>query len=333
VAALDLPADIPPDMAWREQSIFKADFENIMAQIQHMDAQIAQKEAERSRLQKLILAQKDLIAVQQERVGMRDSLLPSGAGTRSSAIDAQESLRYQTTILVGYEGDLITTGQVLQVLRAERDKLRSGFIADQSAKRTDALKQVDELGQKLIRGEVRWAHMTIRSPSTGFVHGLAIQTPGQVVSAGQEIGRIVPTEGQLEIEVYLPNTDIGFVKEGQSVAIKLDAFPFTRYGVIEGQLVRIGRDAIPEPEARQMETEGVMRSSDGRMPGGGQRVQNLVFPMTIVPTQSFIRVDERDVPLAPGMAVSVEVKTGKRKLIDYFLSPVRADTDSAFRER
>jgi hemolysin D len=154
-----------------------------------------------------------------------------------------------------------------------------------------------------------------------------------VVSAGQEIGRIVPTEGQLEIEVYLPNKDIGFVKEGQSVAIKLDAFPFTRYGVIEGQLVRIGRDAIPEPEARQMETEGVMRSSDGRMPGGGQRVQNLVFPMTIVPTQSFIRVDERDVPLAPGMAVSVEVKTGKRKLIDYFLSPVRADTDSAFRER
>ena len=332
-ADLDLPADIPSEIALRERSLYRAEIGSMAAQLAHIDAQLAQKTIDRQRLENVIAAQQELIAVMRERVDMRNSLVPSGAGTKASLIDAQESMRYQTTVLVGYEGDFRSTTQTLHVLQAERTKLISAFVAEQGSKRIEALRQVDELSQRLARNEARLARMVIRSPSAGFVHGLSVQSPGQVVGAGQEIGRIVPADGQLEIEVYLPNKDIGFVQEGQDVAIKLDAFPFTRYGLISAHVTRIGRDAIPEPDARQAEADGVVRSNDARATAGGQRMQNLVFPVIVAPTQASIHVDERDVLLAPGMAVTAEIKTGKRKLIDYFLSPVRSDAGDAFRER
>lgn len=97
--------------------------------------------------------------------------------------------------------------------------------------------------------------MTIKSPINGTVQTSAITTVGQGGMAGSEPMRVVPENAALEIEAYLPNQDIGFVAPGQLAVIKVQAFPFTRYGVIEGKVTRVATDAIPEPDAQQLERQ------------------------------------------------------------------------------
>jgi hemolysin D len=102
----------------------------------------------------------------------------------------------------------------------------------------------------LIKASKRSQAMTITSPIDGVVQTSAITTVGQVVSAGTELMRIVPSNSTLEIEAYLPNRDIGFVSAGQPAVIKVEAFPFTRFGIIEGKVTRVATDAIPDPMRR-----------------------------------------------------------------------------------
>jgi hemolysin D len=113
----------------------------------------------------------------------------------------------------------------------------------------------------------------------------------------------------LEVEALLENKDIGFVEEGQRVEVKIDAFPFTKYGTIDGELIDISNDAVMD------ETKG------------------LVFKTQVALARSVIQVSKRQVDLTPGMSVTVEVKTGKRRVIEYFLAPLLRYKQESIRER
>ncbi|MBB3444219.1 HlyD family type I secretion membrane fusion protein [Rhizobium sp. BK379] len=175
--------------------------------------------------------------------------------------------------------------------------------------------------------------MTIKSPINGTVQTSAITTVGQGVMAGSELMRVVPENAALEIEAYLPNQDIGFVAPGQLAVIKVQAFPFTRYGVIEGKVTRVATDAIPEPDAQQLEGQPDKQLQSSMPIGNAQRVQNVVFPITVVPDVGAINVDGISEPLSPGMAVSVEVKTGSLRILEYLFSPIAEVQSEAMRER
>ena len=124
--------------------------------------------------------------------------------------------------------------------------------------------------------------MTLRAPLSGIIQASSVTTVGQVLTSGEEIMRIVPEDAALEIEAYMPNQDIGFVKEGQDAVVKIESFPFTRYGTINARVTRIGRDAIPQPEAEQTEINGA-KATKSTNSGTAQRIQNLVFPVTLKP--------------------------------------------------
>ena len=144
--------------------------------------------------------------------------------------------------------------------------------------------------------------------------------------------RIVPQGDKLEIEAYLPNKDIGFVREGQLVAIKVESFPFTRYGMLSGTVTHIARDAIPQPEAAQIEGNPA-RPGENQMFAGAQRTQNLVFPITIAVEKPELVVDGRRIPMSAGMTVTAEIKTGSRRIIEYLFSPLVEVGSEAMRER
>lgn len=330
--AVDWPADIPEAIRQRENAVLQADLRHLAGQLATLDAQIVQKHAERDRLADTIERQDALIATQQERVDMRTKLLRTDAGTRSGVIDATESLHYQRTVLAGQRGQLIEAERAIETLRAERDKVVGATLADNATRRADAARQVDEITPRLAKARLRVERMTLRSPVTGTVQSSAVTSIGQVLTAGQEAMRVVPGDGGLEIEVYLQNKDIGFVHEGQAATIKVEAFPFTRYGTLEATVVRVATDAIPDPDARQAEADPT-RIGDSRLVGAGQRVQNLVFPVVLHTKQSAIMAEGKPVPLGPGMAVTAEIKTGERRLIDYVLSPLTETTSTAGRER
>ncbi|WP_293853705.1 HlyD family type I secretion periplasmic adaptor subunit [uncultured Alsobacter sp.] len=326
------PADLPPPIRQREEAVLEAELASLGAQMRSLDAQRAQKDAEVARLTETIARQEDLVDALGQRVQMRQSLLSKDAGTRGGLIDAQESLLTQLTVLAGQRGQLNESRRAAETLAAERDRTLRQFRAEQATKRSEASRQADELAPRLAKARLRVERMVLRSPVKGTVQASSVTSVGQVLTVGQEAMRVVPDLEALELEVYLPNKDAGFVREGQSASIKVDAFPFTRYGTLDATVVRVATDAIPEPDARVSEADPT-RGGEGRLVGAGQRVQNLVYPVVLRTGATGFTVDGQLLPLTPGMAIVAEIKTGKRRLIDYVLSPLVEVTSTAGRER
>ena len=136
------------------------------------------------------------------------------------------------------------------------------------------------------------------SPVDGTVQQLAVHTIGGVVPAAQPLMLIVPQEEQVEVEAMVENKDIGFVKEGQTAAVKVDAFQYTKYGLIPARVIHISRDAVKDEK------------------------RGLLYKVKVVLDKSSILVDGRDIKLSAGMSVNVDIKTGDRRVIEYVLSPL-----------
>jgi len=165
------------------------------------------------------------------------------------------------------------------------------------------------LTQELKKAEQRNRLMALIAPVDGTVQQLAIHTQGGVVTEAQPLMVIVPSDEPVEVEAMLENKDIGFVRPGQEVEIKVETFTFTKYGVVHGVVTSISNDAI----------------EDERL--------GLVYSARIQLKENSVQVGGNHIALSPGMAVRAEVKTDKRKVIDYFLSPLRQYADESLDER
>ena len=331
-AMLIWPAFIPLEVQTREEQVAKADLIQLHAQILSLDAQRDQKKAERERLTNTISAQEALIVILSERVDMRQALQNSASGTKASLIDAQETLAYQKTFLATERGQLIEAERGIDALTAEINRTLQNFIAENISKASESKRLADEAHPRREKIQVRIDNLTLRAPVSGVVQASSAVNSGQVLIAGQEVMRIVPDGLTLEAEAYLPNKDIGFVHEGQHASIKIEAFPFTRYGTIEATVLRVGQDAIPLPEAIASESNPG-QSTDPKGPLTAQRVQNLYYPIVLKLERSSITSGDKEITLSPGMAVTAEIKTGERRLLDYFLSPLREVSSQAIKER
>ena len=342
IRAADTPIMQALDIEWgegvleatrlREAEVGLADLRNLLRQVQALDAQGEQKRAERQRLLNTIQAQERLIQTLQERVDMRASLLRTDSGTRASVLDAMETLHNQMTILEGQRGQVVEADRAIDSLFAERNKIVANFISDNTMRANDADRQSIDFEQRLLKAHAKRDRMTLRSPSGGIVHAMSVTSLGQVLQPGQEVLRVIPQHGEIEIEVYVENKDIGFIHEGQDAYLKIEAFPFTRYGIIEARVLRVGKDAIPEPDARQIEGDP-SKPAETRAMAGAQHVQSLVFPVTLKTDQKAIFAEGRSIPLSAGMAVTAEIKTGQRRIIDYLLSPIQEVNSEALHER
>lgn len=329
---IDWPDDVPVETRAREQRVLEGDLSQLKTAVQSFDAQIVEKRAEEKRLEDTVVSQEVLIETLKKRVAMRTALVARKAIAQASLIDAQETLQSQQTALVTQKGQLVEARANIEVLMKERDKAFGNFIADNAQKFSEAGRQIDDLEQKFSKAHAKTGHMTLASPIAGTVLGLSVTSRNQVVAPSEELMRIVPDDAGLEIECYAQNKDIGFIQTGQKAVIKIESFPFTRYGSIDGHVVRVARDAIPEPDAQTVEGNPAKAPKSNYF-GGAQRTQNLVFPVTVTPDRRIMNVDGQEIPLSPGMAVSVEIKTGKRRILEYLFSPLVETASRAMRER
>ncbi len=325
--------DIPAANRLREEKVLAGDLGQLIAVIEGLDAQMHQKEAEREHLVATVRSQNELIATLKERVDMRSSLVKSGFGAKSALIDATETLQYQQTMVQTQKGQLDQAIANLGVLAKERQKAVASFIADHGQKLAEAQRQADDFEQRLAKARLKSGRLALTSPIDGVVLGLTVTTQGQVIASGDEIMRIVPADAELEIECYLANKDVGFVKPGQTAVVKVESFPFTRYGTLSAQVRRVARDAIPEPDAQVAEGDPYRGNRNSKFFAGAQRTQNLVFPVTLIPDKYGMLINGETVPLTPGMAVTIEVATGSRRIIEYVFSPLVEVASQAMMER
>lgn len=159
------------------------------------------------------------------------------------------------------------------------------------------------------KADQRQSLQRIVAPVDGVVQQLQVHTIGGVVEPAQQLMQVVPDGAAVEIEAKILNKDIGFVREGQDAVIKMEAFPFTRYGTLDGQVTEVSDDAIEDEK------------------------QGLLFTARIAVPDARLQVDDKILPLSPGMLASVEIKTGSRTLMEYILSPIMKATNEAGRER
>jgi HlyD family secretion protein len=173
------------------------------------------------------------------------------------------------------------------------------------------------------------------APGRVVVQALGVTTIGQVVTTSQELMRIVPANAPVQIEAYVTNDDIGFVSRGQLAVVKIDSFPFTRYGTPEATVEEVASDAIPTETANRSLSDPTKQSDEKaqKLAPSAQSMNDLVFEAKLRPRTYVIDINGHEVQLSPGMTVTVEIKTGSRRVLEYLFSPLVEVAGTATRER
>jgi hemolysin D len=335
ISPLSFAPATKPEAEARERAVLSADLNQLNETLSNIEKQIAQKAATLKRLDMSIAFETTLIETLQRRVGMRHESINKGAGSFANLYDALESLDKSQSALAGDRGQLLETEAAIVALTSEKTKSISQFVADYSNKLADAQRKAVNTEQQLAKARTRLSRTRIFAPINGTVQTLAVTTVGQVVTTGQQLMTIVPEDSELQVEVYVSNTDIGFVQAGQDAAVKVDAFPFTRYGTLHGKVLRIATDAIDEHDARRAEANpaNLTNSANSAPAIAPGRRQDFLFPVTLSLEEKAMKVDAAVVPLTPGMTVTAEIKTESRRVIDYLFSPLAKVASEALHEK
>lgn len=318
------PADVAADVRSRQDNVLHADLAQLAAVIADLRASLKAKETARDKYAANIKVQTSLIASRTERTAMHEKLAAQGWDSRAMVLKSLEPLRQEQVTLATQEGSLDQAKAAIPVIMNQMTKARASFVADNTAQQAAAESQVADLAQQLAKADLTLADMTLHAPVGGTVQSLAITSVGQAIKVGELVMQIVPDGAPLEVQAYVLNTDIGFVHEGQPATIKVDTFPYTRYGTIQGRVTHIGADAITGSLAVTQQKNDASPASSGKLSAtnAAQQTSDLVFPVTIVPSQTSIKVDGRDVPLTSGMSLVAEIETDRQRVISYILYPI-----------
>lgn len=300
---------LPPARFKAEQQLATSQFDAHQAKRQNLAAAIAQRRAEIQTVQSLIgpLAESAKIAttraqdyaklVEGRYVGRHDYLL-----REQERIAAERELAAQRSRLIESQSALRGAQEELHVLTADmRQQTLNGL--------RQANEELQQFAPEVAKTGQRDKSMSLRAPVSGTVQQLAVHTVGGVVTPAQPLLAVVPSEEMLEVEATVLNKDIGFVRPGQRATIKVESFPYTRYGYLDAVVESVSHDA----------------SQDEKL--------GLVFPARLRLDDATLLIDGTRVNLTAGMNLSVEVRTGERRVINYLLGPLKGRANESFRER
>ncbi len=308
--ALILPSDTDPSIEKRTIAYFTSVWQEYLAMLSKLDAEIETNQSEQ------MVHQKSLYGLQKIKNNIQKRLRPSRRLAQSNFMAKMTLLEREKEALEN-QLSIDAKKKELKVLQKRAHTLRkakSSYIAQKKRewhdglnKSTSALLLAEE---ELAKAEARSRLQIVRAPMDGIVQQLAIHTIGGVVQGTQKLMIITPHDGAQQAEIDIANKDVGFIQVGQPVTVKIEAFPYSRYGTINGTIKSISLDSIKRNESSP----------------------ELIFPAQIELVQNYMMIDHQPVILTPGMSIVVELKIGKRRIIDYLLSPVREYTSEAWRE-
>jgi hemolysin D len=245
-----------------------------------------------------------------QQVRANEALAAKGYVSKLRVVEMKRQQIAETQDLAAAHATVARLAQQSQSTSSATIKSREGargqILQDLVKAEDDARMRREELAKVTLRSSFR----ELRAPVSGTVSQLSVHTEGGVVEGAKPLLSIVPDNARLELEVAIQNGDIGFVKTGIPVNVKLQAFPYTRYGTIPGTVVAISPEAV-------MVKEG----------------QPPVFKARVSLSRSYIAVDGARVPLRPGMNASADLVTGRRSLLSYLISPIVETGSDALHER
>lgn len=305
-----LPAtNLPPLRVAEASRQAEGWFAEYRSHLARLDADIMRRESELRSAQAQIHKLEHTLPLASQRADDLKALSDDGFVSRHTWME-KEQLRLEQA------GELATLQSRTSEIRAslrESHEQRNALIAETRRQMLDAAAEGEQkaatLTQELVKAQARHRLMNIVAPIDGTVQQLAINTIGGVVTPAQVLMLLVPDRQQVEVDAVLENKDVGFVAPGQTVEVKIETFPYTRYGTVPAKIVHVSADAV---------------SDDKR---------GLTYLAKIRLERSSMSVDGKTMPLLPGMAVAAEIKTGRRRVIEYLLSPLLKHASESLRER
>jgi hemolysin D len=246
----------------------------------------------------------------EQQVAANEAMAAKGYVSKLRVVDLRRQLISERQDLAAARATVAKLGQQSHSASSLSAKTREEARAQVLQDLVKAEGEVRGRSEDVAKASLRSSFRELRAPVSGTVSQLQVHTEGGVVEGVKPILSIVPDKARLEAEVMIDNSDIGFVRTGMPVKVKLQAFPYTRYGMIPGTVVGIS------PEAVQMK--------EGQPP---------VYKARIALDRNYVNAHGAQVPLRPGMVASADIVTGKRTLISYLVGPVLETGSDALHER
>lgn len=291
------------------QRLLVGQMAEVSAKQSRIEAEIAKREAELRSTQEWVRKLEQTVPIAKQRAQDLKNLVDEEFVSRHSYLEREQARIEQEGDLANLRSRLKEIEAALREARGQRAELLAETRRVSLDSITDGQQKVAALEQDLLKADSRGKLMQLTSPVDGTVQQLVVHTVGGVVTPAQPVMVIVPRDNPLEVEAFLENKDVGFVKPNQDAEVKIETFQYTKYGTIHAKVTSVSHDAINDEK------------------------RGLIYSTRVKMEKSSINVDGTPVSLSPGMAVSVEIKTGKRRVIEYFLSPLMQHTSESLRER
>jgi hemolysin D len=324
------PAGADKDLVVTQRQLLLNQVTEQRAKIAALFRQQAQKEAEQATTAATIHKLDTIIPVIQSRVDIRKTLVEKELGSKLSYFEVLQLLVEQQEEFRVQQSHLHETEAAIAAIRETRGQAAAEYrhtVSDELAK---AEQKANGLAQDLIKAEQRTRLQVLSAPVDGVVQQLAVHTVGGVVTPAQPLLVVVPSDSRLEIEAMVSNRDIGFVHAGQDAEIKIDTFNFTRYGLLHGEVLSVSQDAVIRDRQPDRASDRALGTANETSEPKGQELN---YSARISLDRIQMQIDDRMVNLSPGMAVTVEIKTGSRNILSYLLSPLRRYRQETLRER
>ncbi len=211
--------------------------------------------------------------------------------------------------LLSQHARLVETQSALQETEQAKTSYRAETMRLLSDRHAQAATRQQQLNADYSKASQRERLTQLTAPVAGIVQQLAIHTTGGVVTEAQPLMIVVPDSARVTAEISIANQDIGFVHAGQMAEVKLETFPYTRYGTVQARVDIVTADAVTDEK------------------------KGSYYPATLTLSRKDMLIDGKRVNLSPGMNITAEIKTGKRRIIEYLLSPVQRAGSESLRER
>jgi len=321
--ALQRRADDPAELYTQAQAQYAANrqaYENALAQeratLDKARSDRVAAEAVRKKLVQVLPHYRDQEAAyaKLERDGFAGRLMYTDK--QRERIEKEQDLAAQEAVIASAAATIAQQEKKIAQITADYRRLLQ-------TERADIANQFERASQELAKQEHRHGYLELRAPSDGQVKDLATHTIGTVASPGTILMTLVPKDEKLRAEVWVKNDDVGFVRESQPVKLKLAAFTFQKYGMVEGSVAHISADAAEQGAAPM-----------GNTPAAPKPPAEALAYRTLVNLKSqTLEAGGVRYTLSPGMQVSAEIHLGTRTVLEYLLSPVQKAFHEAGRER
>lgn len=305
------PSDAPTDIVTQQSGLLVSQRAEHAQRIAALDADVARREADRDAIAANIDQLGQSLPLLRQKHAMREELATTGHLPRTGVIESRLELMNMEKELAVQKNRLREAAASREAAVQQRAQARAEFRVRAGAELNNAIRKREAARQDLVKATLRGDLQTLRSPIDGVVQQLAVTTVGGVVTPAQPLMTIVPAGSGLEVEAQVLNKDIGHVRPGQRVINKVETYDFTRYGYIEGRVSWVGTDAINDPKLGPVYPVRI-------------ELKDMHTPNAVNGLQGNI---------GAGMNVTADIRTGQRRMLEYFLAPMLRYKQEAIRER